>query len=168
MTSKNTICQCTQRLLHDGYPQEQGPRHLPLPQGCLCWFAENSNSKLSPKASAMFSPATDVTLSRRIRQILSQWVSPIPLLPGQVCVLLQSVLWNPWISVILLAGVSSMTMLLYFLPSTEMMRYLVGFFGGSRSPYWTKLAYDDQLRNPRRNSFVGVVGSQQPGRRGWR
>lgn len=38
MTSKNNICKCTQRLLHDGYPWEQGRRNLPMPQAaCVDW-----------------------------------------------------------------------------------------------------------------------------------
>lgn len=78
MTSKNNICQCTQRLLHDGRPLEQGPRQLPLPQAAYVDSPKiatvSSHLRLLPSSPS----ATNVTLNPRIRPVLLQRMSSIP------------------------------------------------------------------------------------------
>lgn len=117
--------------------------------GCLCWFARNSNSKRSPKASAVILPATNVTLNLRIKPILTKNV--FRPLCGQVWILLQCsvcFLWNQWISNILLAAVSCVTTFIYFLLSVCFLYFscLYLFF------LW---ALEPQRRS---NSNMGILG----------
>lgn len=85
MTSKNNICQCTQRLLHDGRPLEQGPRQLPLPQAAYVDSPKiatvSSHLRLLPSSPS----ATNVTLNPRIRPPLLQRMSSIPSVGKSVC-----------------------------------------------------------------------------------
>lgn len=85
MTSKNNICQCTQRLLHDGRPLEQGPRQLPLPQAAYVDSPKiatvSSHLRLLPSSPS----ATNVTLDPRIRPVLLQRISSIPSVGKSAC-----------------------------------------------------------------------------------
>lgn len=78
MTSKNNLCKCTRRLFHDGYPQEQGPRHLLMPQAAYVDWPKIATASFHLRLLPLFPSATNGAPNRRIRLILLQRMSPIP------------------------------------------------------------------------------------------
>lgn len=108
MTSKNNVCKCTQRLLHDGRPQEQGPRHLLGPQAAYVDWPKIATASFHlrflpsfPRSYKCNSQPEDQTdsLTKNVSHFLCE----------QFCIWWQHTLlflWSLWISVILPAAVS--------------------------------------------------------------
>lgn len=57
MTSKNNFCKCTQRLLHDGHPQEPGPRHLLMPQAAYVDWPKIATARFHLRFLPTFPPS---------------------------------------------------------------------------------------------------------------
>ena len=77
MTSKNNICKCTQRLFHDGHPQQQGPRHLLMPQAAYVDWPKIATASFHLTLLPSFPIATNETPNLKIRLIHLQRMSSI-------------------------------------------------------------------------------------------